>query len=90
MMIAMVLPPTHEKLNSELSTGRRGCGTPSIGGKVPGEPNRKLPRVPISEAVASLSLVRLTSTKRMSVCTCDGRLGSSEGREPVMAAVAAP
>ncbi len=89
-MIAMVLPPTQEKLNSELSTGRRGCGTPSIGGSVPGEPNRKLPRVPISDAVASLSLVRLTSTKRMSVCTCDGRVGSSDGTLLVSAVVAAP
>ena len=35
----------------------------------PGEPNRKLLPMPKIEVLASCSLVRLTSTKRISVCT---------------------
>src|SRR5471032_538147 len=89
-MIAMVLPPIHEKLNWVLSTGSVGVFTPL--GSVPGEPSWKLPRLPINDAVASLSLVRLTSTKRMSVCTWDGNSGSSDGSTLVLvrAAVALP
>ncbi|MCY1429530.1 hypothetical protein D9M71_454510 [compost metagenome] len=69
------------RLKLSLFTGIDGVTMPPMVGKVLGEPNSQLPRMPKIEAEASLSLVRLTSTKRISVCTWLGSNGSSEGTD---------
>ncbi|MNJ34041.1 hypothetical protein D3C77_287390 [compost metagenome] len=60
---------------------------------VPGDPISELfEPLKNSRAPASLNLVRLTSTKRMSACTWLGKVGSWDGGSAVsaMSAVAAP
>ena len=52
---------------------------PSEGDSKLGLPRKKLLPMPRILVLASLSLVRLTSTKRISVCTWLGSVGSSEG-----------
>src|SRR5476651_779508 len=99
MPSTLLLPPPQTMLKLLLFSGMAGTTPPTVPGDtvtpgtVPGEPNRKLPEpLPKIEVLASLSLVRLTSTKRISVCTWLGNSGSSDGgaAASVINAVALP
>ncbi|MNN30196.1 hypothetical protein D3C81_1438370 [compost metagenome] len=76
MPSTLLLPPPQTMLKPPLSRGIDGRmpltwpGDTVTSGTVPGAPNRKLLEpVPKIEVLACFSLLRLTSTKRMSVCT---------------------
>ena len=82
--MALTLPPPKPILKYlALATGPPVMIPSAVLRNEPGEPNRKLLPMPKIEVLASCSLVRLTSTKRISVCTCTGKVGSSEGGNAV-------
>ncbi|MCY1404738.1 hypothetical protein D9M71_199540 [compost metagenome] len=99
MPSTLLLPPPQTMLKPPLSSGMRGAMPPTwpgvtvTRGTVPGAPNRKLLEpVPKMEVLASFSLLRLTSTKRMSVCTWLGgaERAASTSSSAVRSAVALP